>query len=385
MGKWIYLDNAATTPVKPEVCQYMQPYFNEFYGNSSGFSCFSDMSKKAINDARIVVGNFIGAEPNEIYFTSGGTESDNWALKAVANANRKKGNHIITSKIEHHTVLHTCKWLENNGFDVTYIDVDNNGMIKLDELKAAIRPETIIISIMFANNEIGTIQPIKEIGTIAHENNILFHTDAVQAYGHVPIDVNENKIDLLSASGHKIGGPKGCGILYIRNGTNIEPLMHGGEQESSLRAGTYNTPGIVGFGKATELAGKTLQQRTNIETKLRDYTIMRILNEIPNCRLNGHRTKRLPNNINISFQDIEGESILIKLDQKRICASSGSACTSGSLDPSHVLLAIGLSRETARGVLRLTLSENNTKDELDYVVDELKKIVKQLRNYRGAR
>ncbi len=385
MKKWIYLDNAATTPVKQEVFQYMQPYFNEFYGNPSGFSCFSDMSKKSIEKARKNIGEFICAAPNEIYFTSGGTESDNWALKAVANSNRRNGNNIITSKIEHHAILNTCKWLENNGFDVTYIDVDNDGVIKLDELKAAIRPETIMISIMFANNEIGTIQPIKEIGAIAHENNILFHTDAVQAYGHIPINVDEDKIDLLSASSHKIGGPKGCGILYIRNETKIEPFMHGGEQERGLRAETYNTSGIVGFGKATELASETLQQRTNIETKLRDYTIKRILDEIPNCRLNGHRTKRLPNNINISFHDIESETILIKFDQRRICASSGSACTSGSLNPSHVLLAIGLSQETARGALRLTLSENNTKDELDYVVDELKKIVKQLRNFRGAK
>ncbi len=380
MSKWIYLDNAATTPVKPEVFESMQPYFEQAYGNPSGFSSFADSSKEALDQARDTVAQFLGATANEIYFTSGGTESDNWALKAVASANKKKGNHIITSKIEHHAVLHTCEWLEKEGFEVTYVGVDENGVIDLDELRASIRPETILISVMFANNEIGTIQPIKEIGAIAKENHILFHTDAVQAYGHVPINVNECGIDLLSASGHKINGPKGVGILYIRKGTKIESFMHGGDQERGRRAGTYNVPGIVGFGKATELAQQTLDERATYEAELRDHFIDRVLAEIPYCRLNGHRVCRLPNNANISFRYIEGESMLIMLDQKGICASSGSACTSGSLDPSHVLLAIGLPHEIAHGSLRVTLSEESTKEDIDYMVDELKKIVERLRS-----
>ncbi|MCD8198636.1 MAG: cysteine desulfurase NifS [Phascolarctobacterium sp.] len=380
MKQWIYLDNAATTPVKHEVYESMKPYFAEVYGNPSGFSDFSEQAKDAVEQARKTVAGFLGASADEIYFTSGGTESDNWALKAVAFANRKKGKHIITSKIEHHAILHTCGWLEKAGFDVTYVNVDENGVINLEELRQAIRQDTILISVMSANNEIGTIQPLKEIGAIAKEHKILFHTDAVQAYGHIPINVDEYGIDMLSASGHKINGPKGIGILYIRKGTLIESFMHGGEQEHGRRAGTYNTPGIVGFGKATEIAQTLLAKRSAYESELRDYLIGRILTEIPYCRLNGHRTERLPNNVNISFQYIEGESMLIMLDQKGICASSGSACTSGSLDPSHVLLAIGLPHEIAHGSLRITLSEETTKEDLDYVVEELKKIVKRLRS-----
>ncbi len=380
MKQWIYLDNAATTPLRHEVLESMLPYFEEEYGNPSGFSSFSDPAGKAVEEARETVAGFLGASPGEIYFTSGGTESDNWALKAAAFANREKGNHIITSKIEHHAVLHTCAWLEKNGFEVTYVNVDENGVIDLEELEAAIRPETILISVMFANNEIGTIQPIREIGEIAKKHQILFHTDAVQAYGHVPISVGEYGIDLLSASGHKINGPKGTGILYIRKGVKIEPFMHGGAQEKGKRAGTYNVPGIVGFGTATKIAMDTLEERMTYESELRDHLIGRILDEIPYCRLNGDRSRRLPNNANFSFQYIEGESMLILLDEKGISASSGSACTSGSLDPSHVLLAIGLPHEIAHGSLRLTLSERVTREEIDYVVDELKQIVERLRS-----
>ncbi len=379
MDKWIYLDNAATTPVHPDVLKSMEPYFSDEYANPSGFSCFGDPVKEAVAEARETAAGFLGANANEIYFTGGGTESDNWALQAVAYANREKGKHIITSKIEHHAILHTCEYLEKLGYEITYLNVGENGIVSPDELRAAIRPDTILISVMSANNEIGTIQPISEIGRIAHENGILFHTDAVQAYGHIPIHVNDMNIDLLSASGHKFNGPKGIGILYIRQGVKIGPFMHGGAQERGRRAGTLNTPGIVGFGKATEIAQKEMEARADYETELRDYFIDRILSEIPDCRLNGDRKRRLPSNINISFQHVEGESVLILLDQKKICASSGSACTSGSLDPSHVLLAIGLSPETAHGSLRLTLSGKTTKEELDFVIEELKKIIGRLR------
>ncbi len=380
MKQWIYLDNAATTPMSHEVLKSMEPYFEKEYGNPSGFSRFSDKPRKAVDESREKVADFLNASPEEIYFTSGGTESDNWALKAVAFANRDKGNHIITSKIEHHAILHTCAWLEKHGFEITYINVDENGVLDLKELENAITDQTILISVMFANNEIGTIQPIREIGEIAKKHGIIFHTDAVQAYGHVPIDVKEFGIDLLSASGHKINGPKGTGILYIRKGVKIEPFMHGGAQEKGKRAGTTNVPGIVGFGKATELAANSLEERMAYESKLRDHLIDRILNEIPYCRLNGHRSKRLPNNVNVSFQYIEGESMLIMLDDKGVSASSGSACTSGSLDPSHVLLAIGLPHEIAHGSLRLTLSDRTTKEQIDYVVDALVKIVERLRS-----
>ena len=322
----------------------------------------------------------LGAKPEEIYFTAGGSESDNWALKATAEAYATKGKHIITTKIEHHAILHTCEYLEKRGFEITYLNVDRDGLISLDELKAAIRPDTILISVMFANNEIGTIEPIAEIGEIAKEHGVLFHTDAVQAYAQVPINVDEMHIDMLSASGHKLNGPKGIGFLYIRKGVKIRSFVHGGAQERSRRAGTENIPGIVGLGAAVERAMRIMDSKTQREIELRDYLIGRLENEIPHCWLNGHRTKRLPNNINFSFLFIEGESMLIMLDMKGICASSGSACTSGSLDPSHVLLAIGLKHEEAHGSLRLTLSEDSTKEEMDIVAEEVKKIVQRLRD-----
>ena len=327
-----------------------------------------------------IIADSLGAKPEEIYFTAGGSESDNWALKATAEAYASKGKHIITTKIEHHAILHTCEYLEKRGFEITYLNVDRDGLISLDELKAAIRPDTILISVMFANNEIGTIEPIAEIGEIAKEHGVLFHTDAVQAYAQVPINVDEMHIDMLSASGHKLNGPKGIGFLYIRKGVKIRSFVHGGAQERSRRAGTENIPGIVGLGAAVERAMRIMDTKTRKESELRDYLIGRLENEIPHCWLNGHRTKRLPNNINFSFLFIEGESMLIMLDMKGICASSGSACTSGSLDPSHVLLAIGLKHEEAHGSLRLTLSEESTKEEMDIVAEEVKKIVQRLRD-----
>ena len=380
MDRLIYLDNAATTKVDHEVFEAMKPYFEEVYGNASSMYSFAGKARKAVDDAREVIADYLGAKAREIYFTAGGSESDNWALKAVAYANKEKGKHIITSKIEHHAILHTCEYMEKNGFEVTYLDVDEHGLVSIDKLKQAIREDTILISIMFANNEIGTIEPIKEIGAVAHEHGIVFHTDAVQAYGHVPINVDEMNIDLLSASGHKINGPKGIGILYIRDSVKIGAFVHGGAQERGRRAGTHNTPGIVGFAKATELAVQNMEKRASHERELRDYLIDRVLKEIPYSRLNGHPTKRLSNNANFCFRFIEGESLLIMLDQKGIWGSSGSACTSGSLAPSHVLLAIGLPHEIAHGSLRLTLSEETTKEDIDYTVDELMQIVDRLRN-----
>ena len=380
MDKIIYLDNAATTKTAKEAVDAMLPFFTEHYGNASSIYSLGAESKKAMMQAREIIAESIGATPAEIYFTAGGSESDNWALVATAEAYASKRKHIITSGIEHHAILHTCDYLKTRGYEITYVDVDENGVIKLDELKKAIRPDTILISVMYANNEIGTIQPIREIGEIAKEHGILFHTDAVQAYGHVPINVNEEHIDMLSTSGHKINGPKGIGFLYIRKGVKIRSFIHGGQQERSRRAGTENIPGIVGYGAAVKRAFESLTERMKEETELRDYLIERIEKEIPYCRLNGDRVKRLPNNVNFSFQFIEGESLLIMLDMKGICASSGSACTSGSLDPSHVLLAIGLPHEIAHGSLRLTLSEENTKEELDYVVDSVKEIVNKLRS-----
>lgn len=380
MNKLIYLDNAATTKTAQEAVDAMLPYFTEYYGNASSIYSLGAESKKAMTEAREEIAGSIGASAQEIYFTAGGSESDNWALVATAEAYESKGKHIITSKIEHHAILHTCEYLEKRGFSITYIDVDENGVFKLDELKKAIRPDTILISVMFANNEIGTIQPIKEIGEIAREHGILFHTDAVQAYGHVQTRVDELPIDMMSASGHKINGPKGIGFLYIRKGVKIRSFVHGGAQERSRRAGTENIPGIVGLAAAVKKNFANMEERTRKETELRDYLIERIEKEIPYCRLNGHRTDRLPNNVNFSFQFIEGESLLIMLDMKGICASSGSACTSGSLDPSHVLLAIGLPHEIAHGSLRMTLSEENTKEEIDFVADELKGIVERLRS-----
>lgn len=376
----IYLDNAATTKTAPEVVDAMLPYFSEYYGNASTIYSLGAESKKAMDHARQTIADSLGAKPEEIYFTAGGSESDNWALKATAEAYASKGKHIITTKIEHHAILHTCEYLEKRGFEITYLNVDRDGLISLDELKAAIRPDTILISVMFANNEIGTIEPIAEIGEIAKEHGVLFHTDAVQAYAQVPIHVDEMHIDMLSASAHKLNGPKGIGFLYIRKGVKIRSFVHGGAQERSRRAGTENIPGIVGLGAAVERAMRIMDSKTRKEIELRDYLIGRLENEIPHCWLNGHRTKRLPNNINFSFLFIEGESMLIMLDMKGICASSGSACTSGSLDPSHVLLAIGLKHEEAHGSLRLTLSEDSTKEEMDIVAEEVKKIVQRLRD-----
>lgn len=376
----IYLDNAATTKTAPEVVDAMLPYFSEYYGNASTIYSLGAESKKAMDHARQTIADSLGAKPEEIYFTAGGSESDNWALKATAEAYASKGKHIITTKIEHHAILHTCEYLEKRGFEITYLNVDRDGLVSLDELKAAIRPDTILISVMFANNEIGTIEPIAEIGEIAKEHGVLFHTDAVQAYAQVPINVDEMHIDMLSASGHKLNGPKGIGFLYIRKGVKIRSFVHGGAQERSRRAGTENIPGIVGLGAAVERAMRIMDTKTRKEIELRDYLIGRLENEIPHCWLNGHRTKRLPNNINFSFLFIEGESMLIMLDMKGICASSGSACTSGSLDPSHVLLAIGLKHEEAHGSLRLTLSEESTKEEMDIVAEEVKRIVQRLRD-----
>ena len=379
MSQLIYLDYAATTPTKPEVVDAMLPYFTENFGNPSAVYGFASKNKGVITQVRENIGKTLGTKGENIYFTAGGSESDNWALKATAEAYKAKGNHIITTKIEHHAILHTCEYLEQQGYEISYIDVDENGIIKLDELKKAIRPTTILISVMFANNEIGTIQPIKEIGEIAKEHGILFHTDAVQAYAHVPIDVEEYHIDMLSASGLKLNGPKGIGFLYIRKGVKIRSFIHGGAQERKRRAGTENVPGIVGLGKAVELAFANFEERTKKETRLRDKLIDRILKEIPYVRLNGDRKRRLPNNVNCSFQFVEGESLLIMLDMKGICASSGSACTSGSLDPSHVLLAIGLPHEIAHGSLRMTLGDETTEEQIDYVVDQLKEIVNKLR------
>lgn len=376
----IYLDNAATTRTAQEVVDAMIPYFTENYGNPSSIYEIAGRSKEAVAKARESIAKVLNAKTEEIYFTAGGSEADNWALKAAFDAYSKKGKHVITTKIEHHAILHTCDYLKEKGAEITYLDVDENGIVKLEELEKAIRPDTILISVMYANNEIGSIQPIKEIGMIAKEHDILFHTDAVQAFGQVPIDVEECHIDMLSSSAHKINGPKGIGFLYIKKGVKIRSFVHGGAQERKRRAGTENVPGIVGYGVAAKLAAATMEERTKKERELRDYLIGRILKEIPYCRLNGDPVKRLPNNVNISFQFIEGESLLIMLDMEGIAASSGSACTSGSLDPSHVLLAIGLPHEIAHGSLRLTLSDETTKEDIDFTVETIKKIVERLRS-----
>ena len=373
----IYLDNAATTRLAPEVLEEMLPYFSENYGNPGSVCSMGTAAKRAVNGARESIADSMGAEAGEIYFTAGGTEADNWALKAAALAH--KGGHIITTRIEHHAVLRTCSYLEEKGFEVTWLDVDRYGMVRMEELQAAVRPDTILISVMFANNEIGTLEPIAEIGALAGKRGILFHTDAVQAYGQVPIRVRELGIDLMSVSAHKLNGPKGVGCLYVRNGLKLGPFVHGGGQERSRRAGTENVPGIVGFGAAARRAVRNMGARTARETALRDYLLERLLKEIPDCRLNGHPRLRLPGNVNVSFSGIVGESLLIMLDMKGICASSGAACTSGALEPSHVLLAIGLQEEEARGALRLTLSEENTKQELDIAVQEIKQCVLRLR------
>ncbi len=381
MNRLIYMDNAATTKTAPEVVEAMLPYFTEYYGNPSSIYDFSSRSKEAISRARGQIADTIGAKKEEIYFTAGGSESDNWALIAAFEAYKNKGNHIITTKIEHHAVLHTCEYLEKErGARITYLDVDENGMVSPEAVQKAITPETILISVMFANNEIGTIEPIREIGEIAREKKVLFHTDAVQAFGHVPINVDEMNIDMLSSSGHKINGPKGIGFLYIRKGVKIRSFIHGGAQERKRRAGTENVPGIVGYGAAAERAARTMEERSAQEILIRDHMISRILDEIPYAKLNGDPVKRLPNNVNVSMEFIEGESMLLLLDGIGVCASSGSACTSGSLDPSHVLLAIGLPHEKAHGSLRMTISEETTMEDADFVVDHLKEIVDHLRS-----
>ncbi len=375
----IYLDNAATTRTASEVVEAMLPYFTEYYGNAGSIYGLAGESRKALLRARETIAGTLGAEANEIYFTAGGSESDNWALKAVFEAWQDKGRHIITSRIEHHAVLHTCEYLEKMGARVTYLDVDSEGLVDPGQLERAIRPDTILISVMAANNEVGTIQPVKEIGEIAAAHGILFHTDAVQAYGHLPLAVQECHIDLLSASAHKFNGPKGAGFLYVGKKAGIRSFIHGGQQERGRRAGTENVPGIVGMAAAARRAHEHMEERAQKERMLRDYLIGRIETEIPDVALNGHRTKRLPNNVNFSFADMEGETMLIMLDMAQICASAGSACTSGAVDPSHVLLAMGLSKERARGSLRLTLSEENTREELDTVVEELARIVARVR------
>ncbi len=380
MGKRIYLDNAATTKVAPEVFEAMKPYFEIEYANPSSAYEFAGHIAGHVDEARSVIAESIGAKSKEIFFTGGGSESDNWAIKGVADALQSKGKHIITSKIEHHAVLHTCEFLEKHGYEVTYLDVDEEGFVRPEELEAAIRPDTILVSIMFANNEIGTIEPIAKLGEICHKHNVYFHTDAVQAFAHVPINVDEMNIDMLSASAHKINGPKGIGLLYIRTGVKISNLIHGGGQERGKRAGTTNAASIIGFAKAVRLANEKMEDRIKYESYLRDRLIDKLLTEIPYTRVNGSRTKRLSNNVNCCFRFIEGESLLIMLDQKGICASSGSACTSGSLDPSHVLLAIGLPHEIAHGSLRLTLSDETTEEDIDYTVESLKTIVERLRS-----
>lgn len=377
--KMIYLDNAATTKMAPEVAEAMMPYFIREFGNPGALYSLGAAGKKAVNEAREKVGEVIGAKREEIYFTSGGTEADNWAIQAAAESCEEKGKHIITTKIEHPAVLHTCRYLEKRGFQVTFLDVDADGMIDIKELEQAIRSDTILISVMFANNEIGTLEPVGEVGRLARERGILFHTDGVQAFGQVPVNVEELCIDMFSASAHKINGPKGAGMLYIRSGIRLPAFVHGGAQERNRRAGTENVPGIVGFGAAAARALGIMEEKAERERGLRDYLIGRIEKEIPCCRLNGHRTKRLPGNVNFSFSFIEGESLLIMLDMKGICASGGSACTSGSLEPSHVLLAIGLGQEEARGSVRFTLSEENTREEMDTVAEHLKRQVAKLR------
>lgn len=378
--KVVYMDHAATTFTKKEVLDEMIPYFTEKFGNPSSVYTFGRNSRSAVEDAREKVGKAIGAKADEIYFTAGGSEADNWALKGVAYANKNKGNHIITTNIEHHAMLHTCEYLQKNGFEITSLDVDEYGMINLEQLENAITDKTILISIMFANNEIGTIQPIEKIGEIAKKHGVIFHTDAVQAVGNVEIDVNKMNIDLLSMSAHKFYGPKGIGALYIRKGVRIENLIHGGAQERKRRAGTENLPAIVGMGKAIEMATSNMEEHNNRIMAMRDRLLEGIMEKIPYTKLNGHPEQRLPGNLNVSFHFIEGESLLLLLDQFGICGSTGSACSSGSLDPSHVLLAIGLPHEIAHGSLRLSLGDATTDEDVDYVLEHLPKIVQRLRD-----
>lgn len=375
----IYLDNAATTRTAPEVLEAMLPFYTEDYGNPGGIYSLGMAGRKAVNQARRIIAGAIGAGQEEIYFTAGGTESDNWALRAAAEGCREKGRHIVTTGIEHHAVLNTCRYLEGQGFEVTYLGVEEDGLVDPEALRAAIRPDTIMVSVMLANNEIGVIEPVKQLCAIARERGVLFHTDAVQAFGQIPVNVGELGIDMLSASAHKLNGPKGVGMLYVRNGVKLPPFIHGGAQERGRRAGTENVPGIVGFGAAAARAVRIMEEKAQQETQLRDYLIRRIESEIPHCRLNGHRQRRLPGNASFSFAGVEGESVLIRLDMEGICASSGSACTSAAQEPSHVLLAIGRTAEEARGSLRLTLSEENTREELDTVVESLKAIIGELR------
>lgn len=373
------MDNAATTPVSPAVLEKMLPYFSECYGNANSIHSTGLDARKALNAARKKVAAALNCNPEEVYFTSGGSESDNWALKGVAFANRKKGNHIITSAIEHHAILHTCEWLEKQGFEITYVPVDADGLVNPADVEAAITDKTILISIMAANNEIGTIEPIEEIAKIAHAHHVLFHTDAVQAIGAIPVDVRAIGCDLLSLSGHKFHGPKGVGALYIKQGTRIDNLIHGGAQERGRRASTENVAGIVGMAEAIELATANIPEKAARISALRDQLIDG-LTALPYVRLNGHRTKRLPGNVNVSVRFIEGESLLLRLDLAGVAASSGSACTSGSLDPSHVLLAIGLPHVIAHGSLRLSLSDTTTQEEVDYVLSVLPGIIEYLRD-----
>ncbi len=376
----IYLDNAATAPMKKEALEAMLPYFIEDFGNPASIHGASRSPRAAIRQARETIAKTLNADPSEIYFTSGGTESDNWALIGTAEKNAEKGKHIIVSSIEHHAILETADYLVKRGFEVTKVGVDSDGVIKMDELEKAIRPDTVLISVMTANNEIGTIQPIAQIGKLAHDHSILFHTDAVQAYGHIPLDVQAMNIDMLSASGHKFGGPKGIGFFYMRKGIRLPPFMHGGEQEEGRRAGTSNVPGIVGMGKAAEIAHRDLAENAAKMIELRDHYIERVENEIPYCKLNGHRTKRLPGNANFSFQFVEGESLLMSLGLKGVFISTGSACASGSLDPSHVLLAIGVPHETAHGSIRVSMNEDTTLEQIDYAVEALKSAVSTIRS-----
>lgn len=385
MDKLIYLDNAATTQVHPLVVEEMLPYFTESYGNPSSVYQFAGTVKEAMEQARESLAAGIGARAREIYFTGGGSESDNWALIAIAERYQEKGKHIITTRIEHHAILHTCEYLEKRGFEVTYLDVDGQGFVNPEALEAAIRPDTILISVMAANNEIGTIQPLKQIGELAKAHGILFHTDAVQAFGHIPLNVDEMNIDLLSATAHKLNGPKGVGLLYVRKTVQLFSFIHGGAQERGKRAGTQNVPGIVGFAKAAELAWKQMDERMAYESRLRNHLIERVRKEIPDSSLNGSINHRLPNNANFVFEGVDGTSLLILLEQKGICGSAGSACSSGSVDPSHVLLAIGVPKELARGSLRLTLSHQTEIEEIDYTVDVLKVVVERLRKKAGYR
>ena len=380
MKKLVYMDHAATTPVKPDVLEAMLPYFSEKFGNPSSVYALARDSKEAVEHARAQVAAAIGASPDEIFFTAGGSESDNWAIKGTAFANRKKGDHIITTAIEHHAVLHTCEYLEKQGFKVTYLPVDRYGMVDPADVEAAITDRTILVTVMTANNEIGTLQPIREIGRIAHAHGVPFHTDAVQAIGAVPIDVKADNIDMLSLSGHKFYGPKGIGALYVRKGTRLDSLVHGGGQERRRRAGTENLPGIVGLGKAIEMATADIEGHAARIAAMRDRLRAGILTAIPDTILNGHPTERLPNNLNVSFRYIEGESVLLMLDAHGICASTGSACSSASLEPSHVLLAIGLPHETAHGSLRLTLGDLTTDEDVDHVLAVLPTIVERLRS-----